>query len=80
MKMAGSMTKKKPSTYMAGGMAKKKPAAKMMGGGMAKKSMGYEDGGMALKKPTGGAKKLPKAVRNKMGMMNKGGMAKKKAK
>ena len=24
MKMAGSMTKKKPSTYMAGGMAKKK--------------------------------------------------------
>ena len=28
MKMAGSMTKKKPSTYMAGGMAKKKPAAK----------------------------------------------------
>tara|TARA_R110002074_G_scaffold143458_1_gene290466 strand:+ start:47 stop:535 length:489 start_codon:yes stop_codon:yes gene_type:complete len=67
MKMAGSMTKKKPSTYMAGGMAKKK-------------SMGYEAGGMALKKPTGGAKKLPKAVRNKMGMMNKGGMAKKKAK
>ena len=64
--------------YMkAGGMAKKK----MMYGGMAKKkSMGYEAGGMALKKPTGGAKKLPKAVRNKMGMMNKGGMAKKKAK
>ena len=51
---------------MAGGMAKKKPAAKMMGGGMAKKkSMGYEAGGMSLKKPTGGAKKLPKAVRTK---------------
>ena len=61
-------------------MAKKKPAAKMMGGGMAKKSMGYEAGGMAKKKPTGGLKKLPAAVRNKMGYMNKGGMAKKKAK
>jgi len=68
---------------MAGGMAKKKkPAAKMMGGGMAKKKkmMGYEAGGMSMKKPTGGLKKLPKAVRNKMGFMNKGGMAKKKAK
>jgi len=62
-------------------MAKKKPAAKMMGGGMAKKkSMGYEAGGMSMKKPTGGLKKLPKDVRNKMGYMNKGGMAKKKAK
>ena len=37
MKMAGSMTKKKPSNYAYGGMTKKKPAAKMMGGGMAKK-------------------------------------------
>ena len=75
------MMKKSGGMKMAGGMAKKKPAAKMMGGGMAKKkSMGYEAGGMALKKPTGGAKKLPKAVRNKMGMMNKGGMAKKRAK
>ena len=47
MKMAGSMTKKKPSTYMAGGMAKKKPAAKMMAGGMAKKKpvAGYKAGG-----------------------------------
>ena len=71
---------KSGSMKMAGSMTKKKPSAKMMGGGMAKKSMGYEAGGMALKKPTGGAKKLPKAVRNKMGMMNKGGMAKKKAK
>jgi len=35
---------------------------------------------MALKKPTpkqAGLKKLPKAVRNKMGYMNKGGMVKK---
>jgi hypothetical protein len=30
------------------------------------------------KKPTGGLKKLPKAVRNKMGYMKDGGMAKKK--
>jgi hypothetical protein len=70
---------------MAGGMAKKKPAAKMMGGGMAKKKkmMGYAEGGMSMKKPAAnqkGLKKLPKAVRNKMGFMNKGGMAKKKAK
>ena len=36
--------------------------------------------GAMKKKPTGGLKKLPKAVRNKMGYMNKGGMAKKKAK
>ena len=38
---------------------------------------------MALKKPTpkqAGLKKLPKAVRNKMGYMNKGGMVKKKDK
>jgi|TARA_R100000900_G_C3273557_1_gene152217 hypothetical protein len=35
---------------------------------------------MALKKPTpkqAGLKKLPTAVRNKMGYMNKGGMVKK---
>ena len=77
---AGKKTKKpkgKTETrFNKGGMAMMKKS-----GGMAKKkSMGYEAGGMALKKPTGGAKKLPKAVRNKMGMMNKGGMAKKKAK
>ena len=59
---------------------KKSGSMKMAGSMTKKKSMGYEAGGMALKKPTGGAKKLPKAVRNKMGMMNKGGMAKKKAK
>ena len=38
---------------------------------------------MALKKSTpkqAGLKKLPKAVRNKMGYMNKGGMVKKKGK
>lgn len=37
------------------------------------------DGGAALKKPTNpGLKKLPTAVRNRMGFMNKGGVAKKK--
>ena len=38
---------------------------------------------LAKKKPSAtqaGLKKLPTAVRNKMGYMNKGGMAKKKAK
>tara|TARA_R110002050_G_scaffold58269_2_gene131049 strand:- start:108 stop:305 length:198 start_codon:yes stop_codon:yes gene_type:complete len=65
------MTKKKPSNYAYGGMAKKKPAAKMMAGGMAKKKPAANQKGL---------KKLPKDVRNKMGFMNKGGMAKKKAK
>ncbi len=61
-------------------MKDKKAKTKMQAakGGMAKKKM--MGGGMAKKKPTGGLKKLPKAVRNKMGYMNKGGMAKKKAK
>jgi len=71
LKLAGSMTKQKPSNYMGGGMAKKK------------KMMGYAEGGMSMKKPAAnqkGLKKLPKAVRNKMGFMNKGGMAKKKVK
>ena len=45
-----------------------------------KSSSAFMAGGMAKKKPTGGLKKLPTAVRNKMGYMNKGGMAKKKAK
>ena len=54
-----------------GGMTKKKPAAKMMAGGMAKKKPAANQKGL---------KKLPTAVRNKMGFMNKGGMAKKKAK
>ncbi len=34
--------------------------------------------GAMKKKPTGGLKKLPTAVRNKMGYMKDGGMAKKK--
>ena len=34
--------------------------------------------GAMKKKPTGGLKKLPKAVRNKMGYMKAGGMVKKK--
>ena len=48
-------------------------------GGVIKASMGTA----ALKKPTAsqvGLKKLPTAVRNKMGYMNKGGAAKKKKK
>jgi len=48
-------------------------------GGVIKASMGTA----ALKKPTAGQvglKKLPTAVRNKMGYMNKGGAAKKKKK
>ena len=47
-------------------------------GGMAGKKKGYAAGG--LKMPGAddkGLKKLPKAVRNKMGYMAKGGMAKK---
>jgi hypothetical protein len=57
-------------------MMKKKGYAK---GGMKKK--GYAMGG--LKAPTAkqtGLKKLPKDVRNKMGYMQKGGMAQKKNK
>ena len=43
----------------------------------------FNKGGVTLKKPTPeqtGLKKLPTAVRNKMGYMNKGGMVKKKGK
>ena len=46
---------------------------------MRMKKKGYAAGG--LKAPTAnqkGLKKLPKAVRNKMGYMNKGGMSMKK--
>jgi len=77
-----SPTKKKPTgsatglTGMkGGGMMKKKGYAK---GGMKKK--GYAMGG-AMKRPTAnqkGLKKLPTAVRNKMGYMAKGGMTMKK--
>jgi hypothetical protein len=81
MNMGGMMspTKKKPTgsatglTGMkGGGMMKKKGYAK---GGMKKK--GYAMGG-AMKKPAAnqrGLKKLPTAVRNKMGYMAKGGAA-----
>tara|TARA_R100000664_G_C2749012_1_gene136423 strand:+ start:326 stop:1267 length:942 start_codon:yes stop_codon:yes gene_type:complete len=86
MNMGGMMspTKRKPTgsatglTGMkGGGMMKKKGMAK--GGAMMKKK-GYAMGG-AMKRPTAnqkGLKKLPTAVRNKMGYMAKGGMMKKK--
>ena len=63
--------KMKAKGMMKGGMMKKKGYAK---GGMKKK--GYAMGG-AMKKPSAnqkGLKKLPTAVRNKMGYMAKGGM------
>ena len=41
------------------------------------KKKGYAKGGLKPA-PNKGAASLPKAVRNKMGFMNKGGMAKKK--
>jgi hypothetical protein len=81
MNMGGMMspTKKKPTNsatgltgMKGGGMMKKKGYAK---GGMKKK--GYAMGG-AMKRPTAnqkGLKKLPTAVRNKMGYMAKGGAA-----
>ena len=46
LKLAGSMTKQKPSNYMGGGMAKMAKKKKMRGGGMSKMRMG----GMAKKK------------------------------
>jgi hypothetical protein len=81
MNMGGMMspTKRKPTNsatgltgMKGGGMMKKKGYAK---GGMKKK--GYAMGG-AMKRPTAnqkGLKKLPTAVRNKMGYMAKGGAA-----
>ena len=84
MNMGGMMspTKRKPTNsatgltgMKGGGMMKKKGYAK---GGMKKK--GYAMGG-AMKRPTAnqkGLKKLPTAVRNKMGYMAKGGMTMKK--
>ena len=56
-----------------GGVAKKKKG--MAKGGMKKK--GYSKGGLKPA-PNKGAAALPKAVRNKMGFMKKGGMTKKK--
>jgi len=55
------------------------PDGKFKKGGMAKK---YSKGGAIKKTPANakGRKKLPTAVRNKMGYMSKGGTAKKKTK
>jgi len=83
MNMGGMMSPQKKPTASAtgltgmkgGGMMKKKGYAK---GGMKKK--GYAMGG-AMKRPTAnqkGLKKLPTAVRNKMGYMAKGGAMMKK--
>ena len=66
-------------TYNSPQQMKKRPA-RMTGTPTKKSSSAFMAGGMAKKKPTGGLKKLPTAVRNKMGYMNKGGMAKKKVK
>ena len=69
--MAKGGTPKKKKGMARGGM-KKKGMAK---GGMKKK--GYSKGGLKPA-PNKGAASLPKAVRNKMGFMKKGGMTKKK--
>ena len=48
------------------------------GGSVSKKKKGYAKGGLKATKPNQkGLKKLPTSVRNKMGYMSKGGMAKK---
>jgi len=69
------MVMKKKKGYAKGGM-KKKGYAK---GGMKKKA--YAGGGALKAAPKGnkGLGKLPSAVRNKMGYMKKGGMAKGKS-
>ncbi|HAA98879.1 MAG TPA: hypothetical protein DCE29_13460 [Alteromonas macleodii] len=85
-KMAGGgMVKKVGVKKMrAGGMVKKVGVKKMAGGGMVKKvgvkkrmrAGGMVKKGNSLKKPSKGQvglKKLPKAVRNKMGYMADGG-------
>ena len=80
MNMGGMMspTKKKPTGSATG-------LSGMKRGGMTMRKKGYAKGGMkkkgyamggAMKKPTAnqkGLKKLPTAVRNKMGYMAKGG-------
>ena len=71
------MKKMKKKGYSKGGANMKKKGYAMGGANMKKK--GYAMGG--LKAPSAnqtGLKKLPKAVRNNMGYMNKGGMPKKK--
>jgi len=73
MNMGGMMSPQKKPTASATGLTG------MKGGGMMKKK-GYAMGG-AMKRPTAnqkGLKKLPTAVRNKMGYMAKGGMSMKK--
>ena len=69
------MVMKKKKGYAKGGM-KKKGYAK---GGMKKKA--YAGGGALKAAPKGnkGLSKLPSSVRNKMGYMKKGGMAKAKS-
>ena len=69
--MAKGGTPKKKKGMARGGMKKKGMAR----GGMKKK--GYSKGGLK-RPPNKGAASLPKAVRNKMGFMKKGGMTKKK--
>ena len=61
---------------MAMGKAKMAKKKKMMRGGMAKKKMAR--GGAMKPAPNKGAASLPKGVRNKMGFMKRGGVAKKK--
>ena len=70
------MVMKKKKGYAKGGAMKKKGMAR---GGMKKKA--YAGGGALKAAPKGnkGLGKLPSAVRNKMGYMKKGGMAKAKS-
>lgn len=67
--------KKKKAPMRGGGMAK--PKTKMMRGGTPKKKS-MARGGALKPAPNKGAASLPKAVRNKMGFMKRGGVAKKK--
>ena len=78
-----SLQKKKTSKYI----TKKSPEeireremvrSKKMGGGMMGRRMGYSQGTLKPVDPKKqkGLSKLPKAVRNKMGYMKKGGRAK----
>jgi len=70
------MVMKKKKGYAKGGAMKKKGMAR--GGAMKKK--GYAKGGAMKAAPKGnkGLSKLPSAVRNKMGYMKNGGVAKAK--
>ena len=66
---------KKKTPMRGGGMAK--PKAKMMRGGAATKKKTMARGGALKPAPNKGAASLPKTVRNKMGFMKRGGVAKK---